>query len=180
MFVVVTLPDSRPGCAAPFVDFLSGLILKITHDLPQCVMVVGTAQVRLCTRGDDNDAMQMIWHDGIFIGFHIGVMKRKFIPAFADNPPILTQTRFPFNHLAEQTILTMYANRDKIRTGLAVVISPQAQRTTIAFFAVKLQLMPLCRGAVAAPTLLGRETLPLQNPQNRKSVRGLICHASSP
>ena len=78
--------------------------------------------------GDDENAMQMIWHDHIFIKFYVDKMVGYSPPNLVTYLPWLIEAHSITAHLAEETASVGTAYRDKICAGGSVVVILQPGR----------------------------------------------------
>jgi hypothetical protein len=73
----------------------------------------------------NDNAVEMVRHDDIFIDFPIWKFAPHLIPPFLHHPPRLVQPHRPVHHLAEQARLAPGTHGHEIRTFLGVIVSRQ-------------------------------------------------------
>ena len=80
---------------------------------------------------NDDNSVNMIWHNNKCIQFHIRVMIWQIIPNAVHDSPCIVQSHFPSHHLAEQARTVMRANGDKIRPDLRIIVSLDADAAAV-------------------------------------------------
>jgi hypothetical protein len=90
-----------------------------------------------------NNSVHVVWHNHVCAQFNMRKMFWDDTPAFVRDFAKIIQTHlapvrgFPINHLAKQTIAPPGYNRDKICSGLGVIVIWQTDGTTMMDFGVK-------------------------------------------
>lgn len=88
--------------------------------------------------GDEDNTVKMIGHDHPFIQFNFLSNLGRTYPFLSDDTANVIQTHLPFADIAKPTLLLVGAKGNKICTRLSIVVSFQADRTTMMLLRVKL------------------------------------------
>jgi len=151
MLIVVTLPQGDPPLAPFFVGTLCGARLKNTDNCANRLRWGTKWRLVLC-RGvrlyaptnacNDHNSMDMIGHHHIHVQKDVRSQDRGLQPPVFRDLSQCCQLYLLVYDLAEQTLLTPYTDCHRIGTGLAVVISLEANGTTTVLFRIEPYLAP--------------------------------------
>ena len=75
----------------------------------------------------DENAMDMVWHDHEFISSDVGIVLDEIIPALPHDLSVRVETHFPVDHISKETLPLVGDNSDKVPAWLGIVIAGQTQ-----------------------------------------------------
>jgi hypothetical protein len=81
--------------------------------------------------GDHQNSVDMIRHDDEFIQFHMREMDRYVMPTLLKNPRGIVQLHYTISNIPEQARPALGTDGNKIRPGLGIIVSQQANGTAI-------------------------------------------------
>jgi len=82
-------------------------------------------------RGDDDDAMNMVGHDRVFVQFQIWEAGREAAPHFVGQLAGRAQLNALAAYFAEALLALFSANGDEIGSGLGIVIALETDRAPV-------------------------------------------------
>lgn len=100
------------------------------------------------TGGDDDDPVQMVWHNHERVQFRVGKMVRNIQPALYDKASRVIQPHLAVNHVTEQDFPVVRTDRHEVSPFLPVIIIAQTDGLPMVFLRVEPHgLIPFIVGA---------------------------------